>query len=294
MDSPLDRIIQWGEQQPLVRAMILTSTRAIPEGTVPGAVMDEFSDYDVILVVTDVMAFFPDRGWLAPFGEVLAMYRDPIDSADGLPKFGAVVQFVGGLKIDFTLWPVEMLRRIAIVPELPDELDAGYRVLLDKDGLAVDLKPPSYRAYIPTLPDAERYRYEIENFFLTAIYYTKYIWRGDLMAARHVLETYMLQEHLRPMLEWLVQIDHGGGVKAGLYGRGMQRWLQPDLWALLEQVYTGPSWEESWQALDAIVALMRATATEVGKHLGFDYPQEIEKQALAYLDQIKTTPRKAS
>ena len=294
MDSPLDRIIQWGEAQPHVRAMILTSTRAIPEGTVPGAVMDEFSDYDVILVVTDVMAFFPERGWLAPFGEVLAMYRDPIDAADGLPKFGAVVQFVGGLKIDFTLWPVEMLRGLTEARDLPEELDAGYRVLLDKDGRTANLQPPSYHAYIPALPGAERYRYEIENFFLTAIYYAKYTWRGDLMAARHVLETYMLQEHLRPMLEWLVQIDHGGGVKAGLYGRGMQRWLRPELWALLEQVYTGFTWEESWQALDAIVSLMRAAAAAVGKHLGFDYPQEIEKQAHAYIAQIQSTPRKAA
>ena len=285
--DPIDRIIQWGQSQPLVRAAILTSTRAVPEGRVRGAVVDDLSDYDVILAVTDVMPFFENRGWLAPFGTVLAMYRDPIIQVDGLPTFGAVIQFVGGLKIDFTLWPVEILRRTASQPSLPEELDAGYRVLLDKDGLASTLQPPSYRAYIPALPDSARYRYEIECFFLTAIYYAKYLWRGDLMAARHVFETYMLQEHLRPMLEWLVQIDHGGGVKAGLYGRGMQRWLRPELWSLLEQVYGGSSWEACWRSLDAIVTLMRSAADEVGAHLGFDYPQEMEKQALELIQEIK-------
>ncbi len=129
-DAALAAFAHWGEGQPLVRAMLLTSTRAIP-----GAAADIFSDYDIILALSDVRPFFESRAWLEAFGQVLVMYRDPLSEEDGLLTSGNVVQFESGLKIDFSLWPVEKLRRIVAQPELPDEFDAGYRVLLDKDQL---------------------------------------------------------------------------------------------------------------------------------------------------------------
>ena len=55
----LDRLIHWGDHQPLVRAMVLTSSRAVP-----GAPCDLFSDYDVILALEDIQPFYPDRAWL--------------------------------------------------------------------------------------------------------------------------------------------------------------------------------------------------------------------------------------
>ena len=66
----LERLIRWAEDQPLVRAMLLTSSRAIPHAPV-----DLFSDYDVILAVLDVQPFYADRAWLEAFGSVLALYQ---------------------------------------------------------------------------------------------------------------------------------------------------------------------------------------------------------------------------
>jgi len=51
-DKVLDTLVAWGERTHGIRAMILTSTRARPDGPV-----DEFSDYDVILAVTDQASF---------------------------------------------------------------------------------------------------------------------------------------------------------------------------------------------------------------------------------------------
>ena len=53
-----------------VRAMLLTSSRADPK-----AHLDLFSDYDVILVVTDIHPFFEDRTWLQDFGQVLGGFQ---------------------------------------------------------------------------------------------------------------------------------------------------------------------------------------------------------------------------
>jgi aminoglycoside 6-adenylyltransferase len=72
-DPVLDKIVQWANQQQLIRAAILTSSRAIPH-----APLDLFSDYDVILILQSIQPFYVDRSWLDVFGAVLVVYRDPL------------------------------------------------------------------------------------------------------------------------------------------------------------------------------------------------------------------------
>ena len=281
-EEALASFVRWGESQLLVRAMILTSTRAIP-----GGAADIFSDYDIILGLSDVRPFFEERGWLEAFGHVLVMYRDPLTEEDGLFTSGNVVQFEEGLKIDFSLWPGEKLRRIAAQVQLPDEFDAGYRVLLDKDQLTARLRPPSYQAYIPKPPTQTEYGESIEDFFLVAIYVAKYFWRDDMMAAKFVMENFMKHEHLLPMLEWHLELEHDWSVKPGLYGRRLKKWLRPDLWADLESTYTGASLPDNWLALYHTIALMRKTAGEVGRRLGYPYPEELDRRTMVYLKKIE-------
>jgi len=284
----IERLIEWGEQQPLVRAMILTSTRAIPNAS-----PDLFSDYDVILALRDVRPFHEDRTWLEDFGPVLALYRDPLEVDKGYLTSGNVTQYENGLKIDFTLWSVEILQRVAAEPELPAEFDAGYRVLLDKDGLTEGLKPPSYRAYIPTPPTEADYQTVIELFFLDTTYVAKLLWRDDMMAAKELLDHFVKQEHLRPMLEWRVEIDHGWSVKPGPYGRRLKKWLRPDLWTELENTYTGLEPEANWAALFDTIALFRKVALEVGQQLGYAYSYDLDRRAMAYLNKVKNLDRNA-
>jgi aminoglycoside 6-adenylyltransferase len=85
-----------------------------------------------------------DRSWLHDFGDVLVVYWDPIhpDSVFGIHQVTYVTQYADGLKIDFTLWPVALFQQIVAAPELPAGLDAGSRVLLDKDHLTATMRPP--------------------------------------------------------------------------------------------------------------------------------------------------------
>jgi aminoglycoside 6-adenylyltransferase len=278
----ITRLIEWGEGQPLVRGMLLTSSRAIPNGPV-----DVLSDYDVILALSDVRPFYTGRDWLEAFGPVLALYCDPLVLNEGYLEASYVVQFENNLKIDFSLWAVEMLQRIATDPVLPPEFDAGYQVLLDKDGLTAGLQPPAYAAYIPKPPTETEYRERVETFFLDATYAAKFLWRDDLMAAKYILDDMMKQEHLRPMLEWHLETDNNWSVKPGPYGRRLKQKLRPDLWAELETTYTGAGLEENWQALERTIALMRRAALEVGQRLGYAYPHALDRRAVAYLEKVK-------
>lgn len=284
----IEGLIQWGEQEPRVRAMVLTSSRAIPN-----AHTDVFSDYDVILGLTEVRPFFADRAWLEAFGRVLVLYRDPLHEHLGCLESGYVTQFESGLKIDFSLWPIEKLWHIAADPELPEEFDAGYRVLLDKDHLLDRLKPPTYRGYLPRPPTEAEYLTVVELLFHEATYVAKHLWRDDLMAAKYNLDYAMKHDDLLPMLEWLVEIDHGWSVKPGPYGRRLKRWLRPDLWAELEGTYAGGGLEENWEAVFRTIALFRKVAIEVGERLGYAYPHDLDRRAVAYLERVRSLPRTA-
>ncbi|MBA3274447.1 MAG: aminoglycoside 6-adenylyltransferase, partial [Chloroflexia bacterium] len=51
-DDVIRNLVAWADRHAEVRAMLLTSTRAVPDAT-----LDAWSDYDVILVVADIHPF---------------------------------------------------------------------------------------------------------------------------------------------------------------------------------------------------------------------------------------------
>lgn len=278
----LKAFIAWGEQQDSVRAMLMTSSRTTPLGQI-----DALSDYDLILIANDVHPFYDSRAWLEGFGCVLALYRDPLTRDGDFETVGYVVQFEEGLKIDFTVWPIGLIQRTAAAPQLPDELDAGYRILLDKDHLTDGLKAPTYKAYIPTPPSEAAYQEKIELFFLDTVYVAKFLWRDDLVAAKHLLDHFLKQDYLVPMLEWRGEIDHNWTVKPGPFGRRLKQWIRPDLWQALAETYTGPDLDANWDALFKSIALMRRVSIEVGEHFGYAYPHEMEEKTMRYIHEIR-------
>jgi aminoglycoside 6-adenylyltransferase len=285
-DPIIQIIIQWARERDDVRATLLTSTRAIP-----GAKVDLFSDYDVILIVTDIYPYFEDRSWLDDFGEVLVFYRDPIGLEYDLERFAYITQYVDGSKIDFTLWTVEMIPRIVEAEELPDDLDVGYIVLLDKDHLTDRLRLPTYKAYIPNPPSESEYAELVMEFFHEATYVAKHLWREDLIPAKYNLDYRMKHVILVKMLQWQTEIDHGWLLKPGAYGKGLRKYLRLEIWSKLEETYVGADIEENWRALLTTIELFRTTAIDVADGLGYLYPFDLDERVMVYLCQAKNINR---
>jgi|SRR5688572_11667467 len=283
-DDVINRLIQWAKQRDSIRAMLLTSTRAVPN-----APRDKYSDYDVILVVKDIHPFFENRSWLEDFGKVLVAYWDPIhlDPAHSIEKVASVIQYADGLKIDFTLWSVELLQRIIEAPKLQAELDAGYRVLLDKDHLTNDLQPPTYQAYIPTPPTNEMYQKAIEDFFSDAPYVAKCLLRGELFPVKWALDYDMKHVFLRLMLEWRIEIDHGWSIPVGALGKGLRKHLPREIWSQLEETYVGADMADNWEALFKTMALFRQVAIEVGEASGYAYPQDLDEKVVQFVKDMQ-------
>lgn len=284
----LEELVRWGEDRTSVRAVILTSTRADPDAN-----PDLFSDYDVIVAVTDTGPFYEDRTWLEDFGRVLLVYRDSVKAVEGGDRFAYITQYESGLKIDFTLCSTGALGSLAGRTPLPAELDVGYAVLLDKDDLTRRLPPATHRAYVPEPPDERTYLVVVEEFLHEATYVAKHLWRDDLLPAKYNLDHAMKQVGLRRMLEWRIEADHGWSLPMRAYGKGLKRFVAPGVWRELEATYAGGDIGENWEALLRTARLFRTLATELGNRLGYRYPGKLHERVMRYLEDVRSLSRAA-
>jgi aminoglycoside 6-adenylyltransferase len=277
----LEKIVKWAESKPDIWAVLLTSSR-----TKPDAELDEFSDYDVIFVADDIKPYRENESWLEEYGKVLVVYRDPIEIRFGHKRFINVTQYENGLKIDFTLWPMELLKTVVKMEQLPDYIDDGYKVLLDKDGLTRGMKAPSCRAYIPKPPTEKEYQTFIENFFHEVTYAAKHIRRHDLFPLMSTLDD-MRYTKLCRLLEWKVEIEHNWSLKSGVYGKGLYKYLNQEMLDELESTHVYEGSDIDWKSLYRIILMFSKVAKDVGKRLGFTYPIDLEKRMMVYLQRVK-------
>jgi aminoglycoside 6-adenylyltransferase len=277
----LDKLINWATRKPDIRVIILTSSRAKSD-----SVIDEFSDYDVVLAVENIKPYMNDDSWLNEFGKVLVSYREPIRLEFNFEIFIMIIQYENGLKIDFTLWPIDLLKHVAEIDTLPDYIDDGYKVILDKDGITHGMKAPSYRAYIPNPPTESDFQIFIKGFFYNIPYAAKHIRRGEFFPLKDMLN-YLLYEKIRKLLEWKVEIDHNWGLKSWLYGKGLEKFLDNDILKEIEACWTGFKIEDNWETLFKTITLFCRTAKDVGKKLGYNFPNELEQRMINYLVQVR-------
>jgi len=283
-EEVIDKLVTWGMAHPLIRAMILTSSRTRPDGPV-----DLLSDYDVILAVSDVQPFAFDDAWIFDYGAPMVRWGDQDKMHDVTTYFRGLV-YRNHVKIDYSIWPVELLELIAASASLPDQLDVGYRVLLDKDARTAGWKPPSYRAHIPVRPTGAEYEALVEEFWWGTTYVAKSLWRDDLVFAKWVLDRDLKLEATRRMLEWRIELEHNWSVKPGVYGRGLKKLLPPDIWSEFADTYVSLDVERIWVALARVIALFRRVAADVGNALGYTYPQQVDDQVSEYLEAIRKMP----
>ncbi len=208
----LKRLQEWGEAESGIRAMILTSSRTRPDRSA-----DLLSDYDhLILALADVAEFTTDDRWMRGYGTLMVRWGDQHE-VHGLPTYFRGVVYRDGVKVDYTLWPEALLDRVGETT-LPEDLDVGYRVLLDEDGRTSAWPQPTYRAHIPAAPTQADYRALVEEFWWGTTYVAKSIWRGDLAFTKFVLDYDIKLVTFGRLLEWRIELDHDWSIKPGIMG----------------------------------------------------------------------------
>ena len=232
--------------------MILTSSRARADGTA-----DLLSDYDVIVAVRDADAFGRDDAWASGYGRPLVGWNDEHELY-GMTTFFRGIVYEDGVKVDYTVWPDGLLRRVAEDTVRGGGLRACRLSGSPRQGRSdVALASGDVPGAHTRKTNAREARRLVDEFRWDTTYVAKSLWRGEIVFAKFMLDYDAKFVALRRFLDWRVEIDHDWGLRPGSHGRGLERLLPADIWSELASTYVGTDIEDNWDALFHTTALFR-------------------------------------
>ena len=278
----LELIVNTAKDDERIRAVIMNGSRANPN-----APRDIFQDFDIVYLVTEVAPFKDDPTWINRFGEMMILQmpeamEDPPPQNDG--NFVYLMQFADGNRIDLGLVP------IANVNEL--EEDSLSILLLDKDGLLKPFAPPSDSDYLPRPPTAKAFADCCNEFWWVCPYIAKGLWREEIIYAKYLLDQ-AVRDQLLKILAWHIGVKTQFLQNPGKQGKYFQRYLEPELWEMLQRTYADASYDNTWEALFTMCDLFRKVAVPMAEQFGFDYPYGDDQRVRAHLEHVRFLPTNA-
>ena len=278
----LELIVNTAENDARIRAVIMNGSYANPNSP-----LDIFQDFDIVYIVTDVVPFKYDYNWIKRFGEIMLMQM-PEDMQDPPPRnndsFTYLMQFRDGNRIDLTLFPIAKLNEL--------EKDSLSLLLLDKDGIIEPFAPPSESDYLPRPPTAKAFSDCCNEFWWVCPYVAKGLWREEIIYAKYMLDR-VVREQLMKMLIWYMGAKNQFLSNPGKFGKHLHKYLDPELWDMLQKTYSDANYDNTWEALYTMCDLFRITAIRVAEHFGFDYPYGDDEKASAHLKHVRLLPKNA-
>ena len=254
----IELILDTARMDDRIRAVIMNGSRANPN-----APRDIFQDYDIVYIVTDVLSFKQDPTWIERFGELMILQL-PDDMSDPPPPdhygYAYLMQFADGNRIDLTLYPVAKLDQL--------EEDSLSILLLDKDGIIPPFPPSNESDYLPKPPTAKQFADCCNEFWWVCPYVAKGLWREEIIYAKCMFDEYV-REELMKMLVWYIGSNTQFLKNPGKLGKYFKKYLEPELWDLLQKTYADASYEHTWDALLTMCTLFRRTATVVSQTFWF-------------------------
>ncbi len=272
-------LMEWGTADEHVRALLMTSSRANPH-----AFRDVFTDYDIEVFTDSLDRFLEDDTWLNRFGDRLTTVPLVPRESDGWVT--RLVMYMDGTRIDFQISSTATLKEIAQLQELPPHYDLGYKVLLDKDQIVEDMVTPSNKAFQVKKPTQDEFQELVNSYWWDTTYVAKSLWRDELFFAKYMLDNVMRFNYLQRILEWSLGVQFNWEVNPNKCGRWFKRYLDSETWEKLEETYAGADIEDNWNALFNMNDLFMDLCRHVANELGFECPQEVEKNITHYLQKV--------
>ena len=271
----MDLILSIAKADERVRAVLMNGSRANHN-----APKDNYQDYDVAYMVTDIDSFTKDHNWIDVFGSRLMLQmpetmRYP-DNPDG--HFGYLMLFEDSNRIDLSLVPSNA--------ENLKQYDCLTIVLLDKDGIVPDYPPSTDKEFWLKEPDELFYYSCCNNFWWCLNNAAKGIARDELSYVMNMLND-VVRSELHDMIGWYIGTRHGFDLSVGKNGKYFKRYLTPELYAKYTATYSGSDYNDIWAALYAMCDLFHTLALSVAEHFGFAYRQHEEDGMREYLRMVK-------
>lgn len=264
-EAILQNIISWAQGNSAIQALVLTGSLARGDG-----LADPLSDIDIELIADDPNSLMSDFGWLGEVGKLVTVL--PLNPSAEQRWATRLAIYSGGTKVDYTLAAPARIREMAGQQKLDPLYERGYRILLDKAGLTIDLPSPSGHVPTGTLPANEEFRAAVEEFWFEAAHVPKYLVRGELWLVKQRDQT--MKALLLQMLEWHAKSSRQ--VDVWHIGTRMKEWVDKPTWDELQQAFGRFDAADSIRAFKVTVALYSRLAKEVAGSGGLEYPTSVE------------------
>lgn len=273
----LDLILETARCDERIRAVIMNGSR-----TNPNAPRDPFQDFDIVYIVTEVAPFRHNLEWIERFGEMMVMQlpdemQDPPPDPDG--SYAYLMQFMDGNRIDLTFVSASQFKE--------RDRDSLSLLLLDKDGIVEPFPPANESDYLPKPPTAKSFFDCCNEFWWVSPYVAKGLWRQEILYAKCMHDEVIRNQQLMKMLTWHIGRKTDFQVSPGKLGKYFQKYLEPELWDMLQKTFADANYENTWDALVATCELFRNVAIPIAEHYGFEYPFEDDKRVTAHLMHVR-------
>lgn len=269
VESILASLLEWARAKSNVLALIETGSTSRGDGR-----RDEFSDLDIEVIARDPQRLLADDSWFRALGDVWVVLR-----FDELRHPTRLVIYDGGAKVDYTVAGADRLT------EMRERLDAlyerGYRVLLDKEGLAKVLPPPTGAFPKHPAPTQQQFDAVVQEFWFEATHMPRYLARDALWVVK--FRDWTMKQDLLTMLEWRATARSGHPVDIWYIGTRMKSWVDAPTWQQVHEVFGRFDRADSWRALLATADLFARASSETAERCGLTYPARLESDVRSYL-----------
>lgn len=271
-DELLENLTTWAKGSSDVKSVIIVGSRA--RTYFPA---DEYSDIDIILVVTNPVDFMTSDNWLENIGCYWLMFNERTIAGHKERR----VLFENALDIDFVICAEADVRQ-SIKNNDFDIIMRGYHVSIDKIGLSKILPQTNelQQVYIP--PTESAFQNLINDFWYHSVWSAKKLLRGEIWMAKSCLDVYMKNQMLR-IIEIHAHAKNGEDYDTWFNGRFFDYWAEQRVKDRVRDTFALYDKEDIVRALQATMELFRMLAIETADMMSFEYSYKADTYASGWV-----------
>ena len=260
-----------------IRAVTMEGSRASKNAT-----HDQYCDFDICYIVSDIRKFTKDNKWVEIFGEILIV-QDPMDwyshpyNYAGHDNFAYLIQFKDGNRIDLTLIDVCNIDK-----------EQGYCepriVLLNKDNFKELQQIDDESVFYIQKPSEMEYYNTCNEFRWLSVYISKGLCREELYYAKYAYDVLMMEMYIK-MLNWKIGVDNDFNVTTGNHSKYLKRFLSLEEMKRFHSVFPNGTYEDIWSKLYVIYDYFAEIAKYVGEALKYNFDAKETEEVRSFLSE---------
>jgi aminoglycoside 6-adenylyltransferase len=266
-DELIDRFISWAETSCDVISIFIVGSRARTDHPA-----DDYSDLDLVIVVTDPEHFLKTDKWLKEIGSYWISFSEKTVGG-GVERR---VVFENALDVDFLLFSEASFKQCIKQYEVQELFKRGNRVLLDKNGFANVLPEISTKCILYSPPTESEFLNLVNDFLYHSVWTVKKLLRGELWSAKSCVDCYM-KGHLLRIIECHTHILKGWDYDTWHNGRFLDMWAEQKVKEGLQSVFAHYDINDIGHSLAATMDLFCLLAVEIADKMDFEYPNCADK-----------------